>query len=190
MLKNLYAIVLVQSLLSTTSVRYYTVAQLVEDAGVMKEAYVQENDVLIDSLSNQVMFNVILNIETILNTATVWVNHVNSLRSKNIFQYGMTAPDRALLGSVVQELNTVMYIGLEDGTYFGANYKSVSYREPGNNGYPIVGIKPEDPNYKYYTACVDSSFGDPLNCTLIENDLFIGCINNCKPILCDTTKKQ
>lgn len=162
-----------------------------------------DDTIIVDDLSNQIMNNVIERLdcllESLLEKGMIAVDIFDDLRSNNVFQFGMASPDRELIYNLFASignkydntLDSTIYIGLDDGTYFSKGYGEVLYREPGNSGYSIQNIQSNDPNYKYYIACVDSDNGDPLNCTMqYENMTYVECINDCELIPCNNTNSK
>jgi hypothetical protein len=155
----------------------------------------EDQQQLSDDLSNQIMYNVIMNLENILSSVVLNVKRMKAVRDNKGFRYGMTAPDRDFIYSVLgstrpRQIGSNVYYGLEDGTYFGSGYLEVSYREPGLSGYNVSHIQSDDPNYKHYISCVNSTSGDERNCTMEETMQYITCINDCEPILCNTSLNE
>lgn len=81
----------------------------------------------------------------------------------------------------------LLYIGLEDGTFFMMmDATTAAYREPGNSGFIMNNtiLDSDDPNYKHFISCVNSTNGEQSNCILDNNAQYIECVNECELISC------
>ncbi|CAB9523130.1 expressed unknown protein [Seminavis robusta] len=114
------------------------------------------------------------------------------------FHHGMGPADRDTYFAVVSALsgqpNT--FYALEDGTFMGiaAGGAYAFYKEYGDTLYEPP-ASPDDPNWKYWIACVNSKTGEPENCTTAnlkatKPKYWVECIDDCKLAPCPDPDSQ
>lgn len=109
---------------------------------------------------------------------------IGNYRTNDLFEYGMTAPDREEVIKLLYTLpdsilpTKIAYCGLEDGTNFGTWDEYAFYREPGNSGYTIDSVRnPTNPesnvNYKHLVSCFDNRNGTKHDCVFEPGAIYV-----------------
>lgn len=119
--------------------------------------------------NDQIMLRVLDRLDDLMSIPIEACDRLERYYKMNGFQYGMTAQDRkSIFHFLSMEVERFpLYFALEDGAFFMMiDETTISYREPGNSGYIINNnIFNNDPNYKHFISCVNSTDGEQTNCT-------------------------
>ena len=125
--------------------------------------------------------------ESVMNLPVQAVNLMSTFHTNQGFApTGINAAGRdrvfTYLLSLIQSFGGLkLYLGTEQGEYFALFIEGEAvYREPGNSGY-----EPDDPELsRYWSACVNGETGEQENCTMVDDESFVKCVDDCQLVPC------